>query len=49
MYNNPHILADAARQHTQDLLEEASKRRLARTLRRRPRHHWPDGGRAHRA
>jgi hypothetical protein len=46
MMYHPDLLADAARQHAQGLIVEASRHRLARALRRRARQHWPDSRRA---
>ena len=45
MLTHPDLMASAARQHTESLIEDATKHRLARALRRRPRQHWPDSGR----
>jgi len=42
MFSHPDLVLDAARQHQQGLIEEASRYRLARSLRRRARQHWPD-------
>jgi len=46
MINHPNLYAEAARQHAQGLIDEASRHRLARALRRRARQHWPDSRRA---
>ena len=42
MYSHPELLTSMARQHTQELVEQASRHRLATALRRGRRQLWPD-------
>lgn len=42
MYGSPELLSRLAHEHTVELIEEASRHRLATALRRGRRQLWPD-------
>jgi hypothetical protein len=42
MFNHPDLMLLMAREHNRELVEQASRHRLARALRRGTRQLWPD-------